>query len=62
MTRVARFWSAALALLAIIDCHHGWSQNTSSTTTPEADSGGGAQATVKAIPPSPPNSDLGPLG
>lgn len=53
MTSVAGFWSAALALLAIINCHHAWSQSTSSTSTLNADSGGGVQATVKVIPPPP---------
>jgi hypothetical protein len=51
LTTVVRFWSAALALLAIIDCHHAWSQSTSSIITPSAASDG-TQATVNApLPP-----------
>jgi hypothetical protein len=49
MTTATRFWSAGLAFLAIIDCHHAWSQSTPSTT----DSSGRAQATVEAIAPPP---------
>ena len=56
LTTVVRFWSAALALLAIIDCHHAWSQSTSSTITLSAASDG-AQATVKARLP-PPSGDV----
>lgn len=58
MTTVVRFWSAALALLAVIDCHHAWSQSTSSTITLSAASDG-AQATGKALLP-PPSGDIVP--
>ena len=56
LTTVVSFWSAVLALLAIIDCHHAWSQSTSSTITLSAASDG-AQATVKALLP-PPSGDV----
>jgi hypothetical protein len=52
LTTVVRFWSAALALLAIIDCHHAWSQSTS-PTIPLSAASDGAQATVKAPLPTP---------
>jgi hypothetical protein len=52
LTTLVRFWSAALALLAIIDCHHAWSQSTSSSITLSAASDE-AQATVKARLPQP---------
>jgi len=58
LTTVVRFWSAALALLAVIDCHHAWSQSTSSTITLSAASDG-AQATGKALLP-PPSGDIVP--
>jgi hypothetical protein len=56
LTSFVRFWSAALALLALTDCHHAWSQSTSSTITLSATSEG-AQATVKALLP-PPSGDV----
>jgi hypothetical protein len=51
MTTVARFWSAALALLGIFDCHHAYSQSPSSTIILDADSGGRVPAMVKATQP-----------
>ena len=56
MTTVVSFWSAALALLAIIDCHHAWSQSASSTITLSAASDE-AQAMVKSLLP-PPSGDV----
>src|SRR6185312_580441 len=49
LTTVVRFWSAALALMTIIDCHHAWSQSTS-PAIPRNAANDGAQ--VKAPLPS----------
>jgi hypothetical protein len=56
LTTFVRFWSAALALLAIFDCRQAWSQGTSSTIILGAASEG-AKATVKALLP-PPSGDV----
>jgi hypothetical protein len=49
---VVRLWSAALALLAIVDCHHAWSQSPSSNIAPSAGpaTGDPIQASADVIP------------